>query len=136
MAVRPIIGWCNPQWEFVLNPIIDFAFGAGASPTSSQLPGSRESSARNNSSAYLGTPGSFPSFQQQHQLFAVSDFRVGEFDFDLGIGCGVTRGSGRWVATTSPSYAFPGPKTSLAMRPSQCQPSANQIALNQLAGVQ
>jgi hypothetical protein len=126
MEVRPIIGWYNPQWEFVLDPIIDFAFGAGASPTSSKLPGSRESSARTNSSACLGTQRSFPSSQQQHQLFAVGDFRVGEFDFDLGIGCGVTH---RWVANTSLSYAFPGPKTPLAMRSSQCR-----IALNPLAG--
>ena len=25
MEVRPIIGWRNPQWEFIINPIIDFA---------------------------------------------------------------------------------------------------------------
>jgi hypothetical protein len=27
MEVRPIIGWRNPQWEFIINPIIDFAWG-------------------------------------------------------------------------------------------------------------
>jgi len=27
MEVRPIIGWRNPQWEFIVNPIIDFAWG-------------------------------------------------------------------------------------------------------------
>ena len=27
MEVRPIIGWRNSQWEFIINPIIDFAWG-------------------------------------------------------------------------------------------------------------
>jgi hypothetical protein len=33
MEVRPIIGWRDPQWEFIVNPIIDFAIGAGGSAT-------------------------------------------------------------------------------------------------------
>jgi hypothetical protein len=90
----------------------------------------------------LGTPGSFPSFQ----LFAVTDFKVGEIDVDLGIGYGLTTGSDRWVAKTILSYAFPvpgkggdsdsGPKTPLTMRSSLRQPSASQVALNPLAGMQ
>ena len=27
MEVRPIIGWRNSQWELIINPIIDFAWG-------------------------------------------------------------------------------------------------------------
>jgi hypothetical protein len=27
MEMRPIIGWRNPQWEFIVNPIVDFGFG-------------------------------------------------------------------------------------------------------------
>jgi hypothetical protein len=25
--MRPIIGWRNPQWEFIVNPIVDCGFG-------------------------------------------------------------------------------------------------------------
>ena len=27
MEIRPIIGWRNPQWEFIVNPIVDLGFG-------------------------------------------------------------------------------------------------------------
>ena len=27
MEIRPIIGWRNPQWEFIVNPIVDAGFG-------------------------------------------------------------------------------------------------------------
>ena len=28
MKMRPIIGWRNPQWEFIVNPIFDAGFGS------------------------------------------------------------------------------------------------------------
>src|SRR5260370_2435450 len=28
MEIRPIIGWRNPQWEFIVNPIVDLGFGS------------------------------------------------------------------------------------------------------------
>jgi hypothetical protein len=60
--------------------------------------------------AGLGTPGNWQSFQQQsHQLFAVTDFKVGEIDADLGIGYGLTKGSDLWIAKAILSYAFPVP---------------------------
>ena len=152
MEVRPIIGWRNPRWEFIVNPIIDFAFGAGGN--ADFVPAARLARKLGEDQFIgleyytdLGTPGSFPSFQQQqHQLFAVTDFKVGEIDVDLGIGYGLTTGSDRWVAKTILSYAFPvpgkggdsdsGPKTPLTMRSSLRQPSASQVALNPLAGMQ
>ncbi len=152
MEVRPIIGWRNPQWEFIVNPIMDFAFGAGGNPDF--VPAARL--ARNLGEdrfigleyyTDLGAPGSFPSFQQQeHQLFAVTDFKVGKVDVDLGIGYGLTTGSDRWVAKAILGYAFPvpgkggdsepGPKTPLTMRSSLRQQTAAQMALDPLAGLQ
>jgi hypothetical protein len=153
MEVRPIIGWRNPQWEFIINPIIDFAWGQLG--TVDFAPAARL--ARNLGEdrfigleyyTGLGTPGNFQSFQQQsHQLFAVTDFKVGKIDVDLGIGYGLTPGSDRWVAKTILSYAFPVPgkkdddsstgmKTPPSIRSSLRQPSASQMALNPLLGMQ
>jgi hypothetical protein len=153
MEVRPIIGWRNPQWEFIVNPIIDFAWGQLG--TADFAPAARL--ARNLGEdrfigleyyTSLGTPGDFPSFaQQSHQLFAVTDFKIGEIDVDLGIGYGLTAGSDRWVAKTILSYAFPVPgkkddnsstglKTPPAMRSMFSQQSPEQMARNPLAGLQ
>jgi hypothetical protein len=153
MEVRPIIGWRNPQWEFIVNPIIDFAWGQLGTPDFA--PAARL--ARNLGEdrfigleyyTGLGTPGNFPSFaQQSHQLFAVTDFKVGEIDVDLGIGYGLTAGSDRWIAKTILSYAFPVPgkkddnsstglKTPPSMRSMFSQQSPEQMARNPLAGLQ
>jgi hypothetical protein len=152
MEIRPIIGWRNPQWEFIVNPIMDLAFGAGGNVDF--VPAARL--ARNLGEdrfigleyyTDLGAPGSFPSFQQQeHQLFAVTDFKVGKVDVDLGIGYGLTAGSDRWVAKAILGYAFPvpgkggdsdtGPKAPLTMRSSLRQQTPAQMALDPLAGLQ
>jgi hypothetical protein len=152
MEIRPIIGWRNPQWEFIVNPIMDLAFGAGGNVDF--VPAARL--ARNLGEdrfigleyyTDLGAPGSFPSFQQQeHQLFAVTDFKVGKVDVDLGIGYGLTTGSDRWVAKAILGYAFPvpgkggdsdtGPKAPLTMRSSLRQQTPTQMALDPLAGLQ
>ena len=153
MEVRPIIGWRNSQWEFIINPIIDFAWGqlgdvdfAPAARLARNLGDDRFIGLEYYTG--LGTPGNFQSFQQQsHQLFAVTDFKVGKIDVDLGIGYGLTAGSDRWVAKTILSYAFPVPgkkdedsspvmKTPLAMRSMFSQQSPEQMARNPLAGLQ
>jgi hypothetical protein len=153
MEVRPIIGWRNPQWEFIINPIIDFAWGqlgevdfAPAARLARNLGDDRFIGLEYYSG--LGTPGNFQSFEQQsHQLFAVTDFKVGKIDVDLGIGYGLTPGSDRWVAKTILSYEFPVPgkkdegsspvmKTPLGMRSMFSQQSLEQTARNPLAGLQ
>jgi len=113
MEIRPIIGWRNPQWEFIVNPIFDLGFGRLGSLDF--VPAARL--ARKLGEDFfvgveyysdLGLPGSFPSVeQQQHQLFAVVDFKVGVVDVDFGVGYGLTSGSDRLVAKTILSYAFP-----------------------------
>ena len=153
MEVRPIVGWRNKEWEFIVNPIIDFAWGQLG--TVDFVPAARL--ARNLGDdrfigleyySGLGTPGNFPSFQQQsHQLFAVTDFKIGEVDVDFGVGYGLTSGSDRWIAKTILSYAFPVPgkkegdstpgmKTPLNLRSMFSQQSPEQLARNPLAGIQ
>jgi hypothetical protein len=93
-------------------------------------------------------PGNWQSFQQQsHQLFAVTDFKIGEVDVDFGIGYGLTSGSDRWVAKTILSYAFPVPgkkgddsssamKAPLSLRSMFAEQSLEQMARNPLAFLQ
>jgi hypothetical protein len=154
MEVRPIIGWRNPQWEFIINPIIDFAWG-GQLGGVDFAPAARL--ARNLGEdrfigleyyTGLGNMGNWQSFQyQSHQLFAVTDFKIGEVDVDLGIGYGLTQGSDRWVAKTILSYAFPVPgkktedsnsgmKSPMTLHSMFPQQSMEQMARNPLAGLQ
>jgi hypothetical protein len=42
-------------------------------------------------------------------LFAVTDFKLGVFDIDFGLGFGLTPGSDQMIAKTIISYAFPAP---------------------------
>jgi hypothetical protein len=51
---------------------------------------------------------------QQHTLFAVTDFRLGLFGVNFGIGYGLTPGSDRFVVKTIVGYAFPVPGHSTA----------------------
>jgi hypothetical protein len=115
LEVRPIIGVRNPQWELIVNPIVDFGFGALGQQDFA--PAVRL--ARNLGDdrfigleyyADLGQIGSFlPLSEQSHQLFAVADFKVDKFDVELGIGYGLTSGSDRWVTKAIIGYAFPVP---------------------------
>ncbi len=115
MEIRPIIGWRNPQWEFIVNPIVDLSFGTLG--TFDFVPAARLARKLGDDVfigieyyADLGAPGSFPSFQQQsHQVFGVVDFKVGEIDVDFGLGYGITGGSDRFIVKTILGYAFPIP---------------------------
>jgi hypothetical protein len=115
LEIRPIIGWRNPQWEFIVNPIFDLGFGrfgdvdfAPAARLARKLADDTFFALEYYSG--LGRPGSFlPPDQQQHQLFAVVDFKIGVIDVDFGVGYGLTSGSDRVVAKTILTYAFPVP---------------------------
>ena len=101
LEVRPIIGVRNKEWEFIVNPIIDVGFGSQGE--TDFLPAARL--ARNLGEdrfigleyySDLGRIGNFlPLQEQRHQIFAVTDFKLGVFDIDLGIGYGLTPGSDR-----------------------------------------
>ena len=115
LEVRPIIGVRNADWEFIVNPIIDAGFGklgeldfAPATRLARKLA----------PDTYLGLEyysdfgeiGNFPKFaDQQHTLFLVTDFKLGDFGVDFGVGHGLTPSSDRWVVKTIIGYAFPVP---------------------------
>jgi len=115
LEIRPIIGVRNSQWEFIANPIVDVSFGSGGE--ADFAPALRL--ARNLGNdwyvgvEYYGDFGKIGDFlpleQQSQQLFAVTDFKAGVVDVELGVGYGFTGGSDRLVAKAILGYAFPVP---------------------------
>jgi hypothetical protein len=115
LEIRPIVGVRNAQWEFIVNPIVDLSFGAGGE--ADFAPALRL--ARNLGNDWyvgleyygdFGKIGDFlPPQQQSQQLFAVTDFKAGVVDVELGVGYGFTPGSDRVVAKAIIGYAFPVP---------------------------
>ena len=58
----------------------------------------------------LGRITHFNRWQDQsHTLFAVSDFKLGIFDVNFGVGFGLTPASDRFVVKSIIGYAFPVP---------------------------
>jgi hypothetical protein len=148
--IRPMVGWRNPQWEFIVNPIVDIGFGQSgdidflpAARLARKIAGDFQLGVEYY--ADLGRPGSFlPLEQQTHQVFAVADFKAGVIDVDVGVGYGLTEGSDRWVAKTILSYAFPvdgkqdgnvGIKAPPAMRAAYQQPATLQAIADPFAGM-
>ena len=115
LEIRPIIGVRNAEYEFIVNPILDIGFGKYGE--TDFAPAARL--ARNLGHdlfvgleyyADFGKVGDFPKFaDQQHTLFAVTDFKLGVFDVDLGVGYGLTPASDRFVIKGILGYAFPVP---------------------------
>ncbi len=115
MEVRPILGVRNADWEFIINPIVDLTFGqhgeadfAPAARLARKL--GKDFFVGLEYYADFGEIGHFlPLREQQHMPFAVTDFKLGKFDIDLGIGYGLTPGSDRLIAKAIIGYAFPVP---------------------------
>ena len=115
LEIRPIVGVRNAQWEFIVNPIVDVSFGSRGE--ADFAPALRL--ARNLGNdwyvglEYYGDYGKIGDFlplqQQSQQLFAVTDFKAGVVDVELGVGYGFTGGSDRLVAKAIIGYAFPVP---------------------------
>jgi hypothetical protein len=115
LEIRPIIGVRNNEWELIVNPIVDFSFGALGQVD--LAPAARF--ARNLGEdrfigieyyADFGPIGNFlPLQEQSHQIFAVTDFKLNNFDIELGIGYGLTPGSDRLITKAIIGYAFPVP---------------------------
>jgi hypothetical protein len=151
MEIRPIIGWRNPQWEFIVNPIVDLGFGKFGDIDF--LPAARLARKITDDLQLgveyytdLGRPGSFLPFEQQsHQVFAVVDFKIGVVDVDFGIGHGLTDGSDRWVAKTILTYELPvdgkqddkapGIKAPPTMKSAMQQSATLQAAADPFAGM-
>ncbi|WP_342724984.1 hypothetical protein AAFG07_39585 [Bradyrhizobium sp. B097] len=117
LEIRPIIGVRNADYEFIVNPIVDVGFGK--SGEADFAPAARVAR-KLKDDVYVGLEyyadfgkiGAFsPLAEQQHTLFAVTDFKVGDVDIDFGVGYGLTRASDRLVVKTIIGYAFPVPGT-------------------------
>jgi hypothetical protein len=119
LEIRPIIGVRNTNWEFIVNPIVDIGFGkygqadfAPAVRLARKL--DRDFFVGLEYYADFGEIGRFGRLpDQQHTLFAVTDFKLGVFDVNLGFGYGLTPSSDRFVVKTIVGYAFPAPGGSM-----------------------
>jgi hypothetical protein len=115
MEIRPIIGVRNSDYEFIVNPIVDIGFGnngetifAPAARVARKL--DKDLFVGLEYYADFGQIGNFlKPADQQHTLFAVTDFKVADFDINFGVGYGLTPASDRWVIKTIVGYAFPVP---------------------------
>ena len=115
LEIRPIIGVRNAVWEFIVNPIVDIGFGkygqadfAPAIRLARKL--GKDLLVGLEYYADFGEIGRFGKVsEQQHTLFAVTDFKLGVFDVNLGFGYGLTPSSDRFVVKTIVGYAFPAP---------------------------
>jgi hypothetical protein len=120
LEIRPIVGVRNTDWEFIVNPIVDVSFGRYGE--ADFTPAARVARKLAPDTfigleyyADFGEIGNFAKLaDQQHTLFAVTDFKLGVFDVDFGVGYGLTPASDRWVIKTIIGYAFPVPGTNSA----------------------
>jgi hypothetical protein len=102
--IRPIVGWRKGNYEFIINPIVDLGFGDNGDATFA--PAARLARRFGENFALgmeyytdLGPIRNFHTFnEQQHNIYAVVDFKVGRFDVNAGIGYGLTPGSDRVMA--------------------------------------
>lgn len=112
LELRPILGLNLGRWQVATNPII--GFGIGGHQPSAFLPANRVAYAVREDLAFgvesysdFGSPGRFPAASRQaHQLFAVTDFRIGTVDVHLGLGRGLTAATDRWAVKTILGFSF------------------------------
>jgi hypothetical protein len=115
LEVRPIIGVRNADYELIVNPIVDIGFGKYGQADFAPAVRLARKVAQDTFVgleyyADFGEIGHFGSVnQQQHTLFAVTDFKVGVVDVNLGVGYGLTPASDRLVVKMILGYAFPAP---------------------------
>jgi hypothetical protein len=104
MEIRPIVGVRKNDYEFIVNPIVDIGFGqngeaifAPAARFARKL--AEELSVGVEYYTDLGPLQNFAPFnEQQHNIYAVVDFKIGRFDVNAGVGYGLTPGSDRLMA--------------------------------------
>jgi hypothetical protein len=125
MEIRPIVGIRNADYEFIVNPIVDIGFGkyGQADFTPAARVARKLGPDLFVGLEYYSDFGGIGHFgklaDQQHTLFAVTDFKLGVFGVNFGVGYGLTPASDRFVVKTIVGYAFPVPGSN---------PDANQRA--------
>ena len=103
MEIRPIVGVRNQEYEFIVNPIVDIGFGKFGEQHFAPAARFARKFGEDLFAGFeyysdLGQIGRFDKFaDQQHTLFAVTDFKAGIFDVNFGVGYGLTPASDRWV---------------------------------------
>ena len=115
LEIRPIFGVRNGLYEFIVNPIVDVGFGPNGQVDFA--PAARLARKLDKELfiglAYYSELGRITHFNrwqdQSHTLFAVSDFKLGIFDVNFGVGFGLTPASDRFVVKSIIGYAFPVP---------------------------
>ena len=104
LEIRPIVGWRKGDYEFIINPIVDMGFGQNGDSIFAPCARFARNLGENLAVGLeyytdLGPLRNFSTFnEQQHNLYAVVDFKIGRFDVDLGVGYGLTPGSDRLMA--------------------------------------
>ena len=104
LEIRPIIGWRKGDYEFIINPIVDMGFGQNGDSIFARCARFARNLGENLAVGLeyytdLGPLRNFSTFnEQQHNVYAVVDFKIGRFDVDLGVGYGLTPGSDRLMA--------------------------------------
>ena len=104
VEIRPIIGVRKGDYEFIVNPIVDFGFGQNGDLIFAPAARFARKLGENLSVGveYYSDLGAFPNFatfnEQQHNIYAVVDFKIGRFDVNAGVGYGLTPGSDRLMA--------------------------------------
>jgi hypothetical protein len=104
MEIRPIVGWRKGDYEFIINPIVDLGFGQNGG--AEFVPAARFARNLGENLAvgveYYTDLGPLqrwlPFNEQQHNVYAVVDFKIGRFDVNAGVGYGLTPGSDRLMA--------------------------------------
>ena len=115
MEIRPIIGVRNADYEFIVNPIVDIGFGkyGQADFTPAARLARKLGPDLFVGLEYYADFGEIGNFlkpaDQQHTLFAVTDFKLGVLGVNFGVGYGLTPASDRFVVKTIVGYAFPVP---------------------------
>jgi hypothetical protein len=98
-GLTPIIGFHHGGYELILSPTMAFGFGSGA--MTALAPAARLTRKITETfdvgveyASALGQIGSIaPSSQQAHIVYGITDFKVGAFDVNLGVGYGLTTSS-------------------------------------------
>jgi hypothetical protein len=93
---RPIVGWHLGQWDLIFNPIIDTAYDGVSKLVFA--PSTRVAFNRSHKLAFaieeyadFGEISHFASGDEQaHQLFGVVDYHTEHFEFEFGLGFGLT----------------------------------------------
>ena len=104
IEMRPIVGWRKGDYEFIINPIVDFGIGQNGGADFAPAARFARDLGENFAVGFeyytdLGRPQDrLPFNEQQHNLYAVVDFKIGRFDVNAGVGYGLTHGSDRLMA--------------------------------------